>query len=366
MLKLLTQFLVLLFIIGCTQQQNENSEKVIPVKIFKVKPESISKYIRATGTILAEDDVIVYSKTAERIEKIFVKPGQYVSKDQIILQQKNDVLRQSLVIANSVLKSAEIQAKLAIQEFERMQKLYEQKAISQQQYDQAKTTKETAELALNQARASYEQAREQYEYCFIKAPFDGIVAAIYVEENQMINIGQPIAQIVSPSKMKSKIYLTGKDIQHVKQGQLVIIKSPTIPNVEFYGRVEKINTALNQTSKSLEVEITILSKDNRLKSGMFGEFLIEVESHPNSIVIPEYALLTRTEIQIDRETGLQIPIRKYFLFTVQKGKAVMNEVKIGIVNNDKIEITEGLKPGDSIIVVGQNIVKENQLVKVIE
>ena len=111
--------------------------------------------------------------------------------------------------------------------------------------------------------------------------------------------------------MKSKIYLTGEDIQNVKAGQKVIIKFPTIPEAEFNGSVKKINTAIDQSSKSLEVEIAILSKDNRIKSGMFGEFFIETNKIASCLVIPEPALIPQTEIKIDRETGLQNTFKKF-------------------------------------------------------
>jgi len=99
---------------------------------------------------------------------------------------------------------------------------------------------------------------------------------------------------------------------------------------------------------------------------MFGEFFIEVENHPNTIVVPEFSLLTQTEVKIDRETGLQTPVKKYFLFVISNGKAKLKEVKTGILNDGQIEITDGLNVGDTVIVVGQNIVKEDQKVKVIE
>ncbi len=91
---------------GCSEKADKNDEKIVPVKIYKVNSSTISKYIRVTGTVTAEEDVIVYSKVAERIMKINVKPGQHVAKDQIITEQKNDILKQGLEIANSVLKTA--------------------------------------------------------------------------------------------------------------------------------------------------------------------------------------------------------------------------------------------------------------------
>ncbi len=351
---------------GCSQQEDENVEKVVPVKIYKVKSGSISKYIRATGSISGDEDVILYSKVNERVDKINAIPGQQVVKDQIIVEQENDILKQGLDAANAALKTAEAQTKLAVIDFERMKKLNDQKVISPQQYDQAKTASETAEHALEQAKSMFEQAKEQYNNSYTKAPFKGVVAAVYVEKNQMVNMGKQIAQVISPSKMKSKIYLTGEDVQNVKAGQKVIIKFPTIISEQFTGKVDKINTAIDQTSKSLEVEIEILSKDNRIKSGLFGEFLIETQNIANSLVVPEPALIPQTEIKIDRETGLQNTFKKYYLFVVENKIAKMKEVKIGIANNGQVEVTGGLNIGDSVIIVGQNIVKEGQTVNVTE
>jgi membrane fusion protein, multidrug efflux system len=166
--------------------------------------------------------------------------------------------------------------------------------------------------------------------------------------------------------MKSKIYLTGEDVHNVKVGQKVIIKFPTISDFEFIGKVVKINSSIDQMSKSLEAEITILTKDARIKSGMFGEFFIETKNIANSLVVPEVALIPQTEIKIDRETGLQNTFKKYYLFVVDKNRAKMKEVKTGIANNGQIEIMDGLNINDSVIIVGQNIVKEGQTVNVIE
>ena len=358
--------LMILTLIGCSKNEEENVEKPVPVKIYKVKSGSISKYIRSTGSVSGDEDVILYSKVAERVEKINVIPGQAVAKNQILVEQKNDILKQGLDIANAALKTAEVQAKQVASDFERMSKLHSEKAISPQQYDQSKTNKETADHAFEQAKSAYEQAKEQYENSIIKAPFDGVVAAVYVEKNQTINMGQQVVQVISHSGMKSKIYLTGEDIQNVKEGQKVVIIFPIIPGAEFNGNVKKINTAIDQASKSLEVEIAVISKDKRIKSGMFGEFFIETKRNANSLVIPEPALIPQTEIKIDRETGLQNTFKKFYLFVVENKKAKLKEVKTGIANNGQIEITEGLNSGESIIIIGQNIVKEGQTVNVID
>ena len=357
---------ILLIVAGCSQQQNDEVENAVPVKVYVAKVEPISKYIRVTGSITADEDVIVYSKVSERIEKINVRPGQKVSKDEILAVQKHDILKQGMEMANSALKSAEAQARLTSQDFERMKSLFLEKAVSQQQFDQSKTANETAEHSLDQARSAYEQAKESYENSFVKAPFAGIVASIYAEENQMLNIGQPVVQVLAPSKMKSKLHLTGEDVHNVKVGQKVIVEFPSIHVKEFRGKVGKINSALDPLSKSLEVEIELNSSDNLLKSGMFGEFLIEIESKENSLVVPETSLIPQTEIKINKETGLQNSIKKYFVFVVENKLAKLKEVRTGILNDGQVEIIKGLHSGEPVVIVGQNIVREGQTVNIVD
>jgi RND family efflux transporter MFP subunit len=361
-----TLVLMALFSAGCSQKTEETAAKTVPVKIYTVKAESISEYVRATGSVTADEDVILYAKTAERVEKINIRPGQAVSKDQVLVEQRNELLRKGLEIAQAAYRTAEAQSKLAATDFDRMSKLYAEKAISPQQFEQAKTAKVAAEQGFQQALSMVEQANEQYEYSLVKAPFDGIAAAVYVEKNQTIAPGQPVVQVVSASRMKAKVPLTGSDIQHVKIGQRVMIKFPTVPGKEFSGRIDKINSAIDQMSKALEVEIGFVSSDKRMTSGMFGEFFIETQQNANRLIVPETSLIPQTEIRIERETGLQNTIKRFFLFVIQNNTAHMKEVKTGIANNGQIEITEGLALGDSVIIVGQNIVKEGQPVNVIE
>ena len=76
--------------------------------------------------------------------------------------------------------------------------------------------------------------------------------------------------------------------------------------------------------------------------------------------------MSQTEVTIDRSTGLQKPIRKYFVFLVKDGKAEIKEIFIGIKNNSQVEVKSGLNPSDTVIVVGQNIVQAGQKVKIID
>jgi RND family efflux transporter MFP subunit len=269
-------------------------------------------------------------------------------------------------LAKANVKTATAQYELLSQDFERMSGLYDQKALSQQQYDQIKTQKENAETGLEQARLQLDQANENYQNSFIKAPFDGVVGAVFFEQDQMVPAGLPVVQIVSPDEMKSKLQVSGKDISSISIGQPVVVKFPSITGKEYKGKVVNINQAIDPVSNLLEIEVRLLNPDKQIKSGIFGEFLIETVTKQGIIVVPENALMQRTEIAVNKKTGMQETIKKHLLYTVENGMATLKEVKTGIRSDGRIEIMEGLSSGDTVIVVGQNIVRDGQKVRIIE
>ncbi len=351
---------------GCSENDEAEAEKIIPVQIYEIKPDTISNYIKVTGSVSGENDAIVYSKINEKLDEIYVRPGQSVSAGQVLAVQYNATFKQAVDLAKASVKTAQSQADFAIQEFDRKNQLYEQKVISPQQFDQVKTQKETAENTLEQAKLQLAQANETYQNSFIKAPFSGVVGAIFYEKNQMVPPGMQVVQIVSPNAMKSKLQISTKDISSVAYGKSVEIKFPSIPDKIYKGVVSKVNQAIDPVTNLLEVEVQLIKPDSRIKSGIFGEFYIEVSQKQGIFVVPENSLMQRTEVMVDKETGIQGTVKKYFIFTVENGAAKITEVKTGISSEGRIEIKKGLKEKDTVIVVGQNIVRDGQKVKIVK
>jgi RND family efflux transporter MFP subunit len=364
-LNIFLSVIISLSLVDCGKTEKQD-EVIVPVKIYKVKPESLTQYLKLTGTISAGKDQIVFSKISERIEGLYVKPGDRVNTNQIITRQYNALFSQGVEAAQANLANAEAQLELAEQNFKRMERLYNQRAVSTQQFEQSSTQYKAATSALEAARAQLQQATEQLENTIIKAPFSGVVAAVYIEKNQMVPAGQQIAQIIDPSTMKSKIRVASRDINLIKKGKDVEILVPTLSHKSYKGRVISIDRAVDPISKTFEVEVLINDADNYLKSGMYAEFTIPIISVENSIVVPETAMLSQTEVQINKQTGLQETSKRYFLFVVENQRAKMKEVKVGLLSNSRAQITAGINLNDSVIVVGNNIVQENQKVNIID
>jgi membrane fusion protein, multidrug efflux system len=365
-LFLLISLPLFIFLSGCSEDTGTQEEASVPVRIYTAKPETLTRYIKLTGTITAGKDQVLYSKVSERISRVYVKAGDRVSASQKIAEQYNAILTQGLDAARANLNNAEAQAQLAEQDYDRMERLFKQRAISKQQFQQIETQRKAAQAALDAARAQLEQAQEQVANSVITAPFNGVVAAVYIEENQMLPAGQPVAQVIDPSTMKSKVRVAGRDISLVKQGQDVLVQIPSVPERTYKGRITSINRAVDPISKTLEAEVLITDADEKVKSGMYGEFMIATNSVQNSMVVPENALLSQTEVTINRETGQQEPRRRFFLFVVEDNKAELREVNVGLTSEGRAQITKGISENDSVIVVGNNIVQEGQTVNIVD
>lgn len=367
MRKLLFILSLIFIYTGCSKNSENKEEVKVPVRVYSVQPESLSKYLKLTGTISAAKDQILYSKVSERVVELKVKAGDRVGINQTILTQYNAILNQGLDAAKANAANAEAQVELAEQNFARMQRLFNQHAISSQQFEQVTAQRKAAASGLEAARAQLKQAQEQVENSIIKAPFSGVVAAVFVEPNQMLPAGQQAAQIIDPSTMKSKVRVASKDIALIKIGQEVAVSIPSIPEKTYKGKVTTIDRAVDPVSKTLEAEIVITDADDHVKSGMYGEFMIATSSIANSVVIPETALLSQTEVKINKQTGTQEPVRKYFLFTVDgSSKAKLKEVKVGLVSEGRAQITDGVNMNEKVVIVGNNIVQEGDKVNIID
>lgn len=369
MKSIIKVFLLIFTVIiaGCGSGEEKQAEQSVPVQIYKPAPSAIANTVTLTGGVTAENDAVIYSKVTEKIDRINVNPGDRVSAGQTLAVQANAGLRSGVEAAQAALKSAEAQANLAAQEFARSERLFDQKAISPQQYDQAVSQNASAQAALEQAKAALAQAQERYQDSYIKAPFAGTVGAVYVTENQMVQMGEQVIQMVgSNSQMKAKLQASSMDYGRIKKGQNVRITFPTIPGEAFSGFVYEIDKTINPATNSLGVEIRFRDNDPRIASGIFGEFQIETEKIEKTLVIPEDAVLTQTQVKLNQQRGTQEAVKKYFAFVVENGRAKLKEINVGVVSDGSLEVVKGIDFNDSVVVVGQNIVKDGQLVNIVD
>ncbi|MFP4418000.1 MAG: efflux RND transporter periplasmic adaptor subunit [Chitinispirillaceae bacterium] len=355
---------ILALLAGCKPKQPPQAERIVPVEIYIAKPDSISGSIKLTGGIEAQNDAFVYSKVSEKLVSLNVKAGDWVKSGQILGAQYNQSARQAKRVAEASLQSARIQLQAREDDFVRMENLLNKGAITRQQFDQARSAYDVAQASFEQASASVEQAQVGYENAVLRAPFSGRVAMVYFDVNQMVPAGQQVIKIVNANTVKAKLKVPATDIRHIKTDQPVVARFPSMPDTQFTGTVYRIDEAIDPLTRTLEVEVRLTNNGNILKSGMFGEFEIETARHTNTTVVGEMTVMSQIGIETD-ERGIQTERPEYYVFLVKGGRAARTPVTPGLVSGGLIELADGVNQGDSIIVAGQNIVKDGDSLKIV-
>jgi RND family efflux transporter MFP subunit len=386
-----------------------SQEKSVPVRVYQVQPDTISRYLRLTGGLEAGNETLVYSQSTAKLEQLKVKTGEEVKANQVLAIQSSRTLQESVKQAEAALQSAIAQEELAKQNHARNEQLFKEQIISKQAFDQTETAVKTAALTVEQTQAQLAQAREQQGNTVITAPFAGKVAQIFFNEGDMVSSGQAVFKIVNTGTFKAILDVPETEAANVSLGQKVLASFPAIPDAEFSGTITRIDEAIDPDKRALEVEVSFANSNgdpdpvqgdqpkpeqanasspeqgdqpkpeqadvgnpvvtqsrgdfSALKSGQFGQFEIEIQRHENVVVIPDNAMMTQTEVNVN-ERGEQTTFKTYYVYVVEQGKAVKKTVTPGIYASGRVELTSGVNFGDAVVVTGQNIVKDGNSVNI--
>ena len=365
-------------------------ETSVSVMVYHIQPESISRYLTLTGGLEAGDETLVYSETTEKLETIKVEVGDQVKANQVLAVQSGRTLQESVRQAEAALKNAEAEQKLSQQNYTRTAQLYHEQILSKQDFDEAETEVETAKSAVEEAQAALAQAREEQGDTLIRAPFAGKVAQIFFNKGDMVSSGEAVFRIVNTKTFKATLDVPETDTAYVALGQNVIATFPAIPETEFSGKITRVDEAIDPDKRALEIEVSFANSDAEqdekdqkdenseqegaeneaprqniavLRSGQFGQFRLEVEHYDKVVVIPDNAVITQTEVDVD-EQGKQLTFKTHYVYVVEQGKATKRVVTTGTYSSGRVEITSGLNVGDTLIVTGQNVVKEGNPVNI--
>lgn len=361
-------------------------EKVVAVQTEKISRRDITQIVTGTGKIQPEVEVKISAEVSGEIVEMPVKVGQSVKKGQLLVKIKPDlyIARKEAMEAN--LKSALAQLEIAKanlskaeSEFKRAEELYSKKLISDAEYENTRTSYNIAKAqyssassAVEQARASLRQAEEDLAKTIIYSPIDGVVTQINAEVGERVvgtsqMAGTVIMVIADLSKMEARIDVSEVDVVHVSIGDTAILSVDAFPEKKLKGIVYEISNAAKtkglgtqEEVVNFEVRIRILDKDIALRPGMSVTADIETEKKYNVIAVPIQAVTVRSlkkNKPVDNSSS-ELNTKKNdkddmveVVFIVENGVAKMVPVKRGISGEMYVEITEGLK-GDEEVVVG--------------
>ena len=344
--RILLLSLLAVFLFSCQPSGQEADDQAsggesfgaAPVKVYEVKRMRISEKLNYTGLIEAWKEISISPDVGGKIVAIHVEEGDRVQDGQLLAEMDTRTIRLQLDQARAGVAVAEANYKDAQRNKERMERLSQEKAVSEQQYEKIMLAFEAAEAQLQQATAAMNLADHQLDVSLMKAPFSGIIASKNAEVGDVFNpmMGGPgVLTLVDFSRAKIAIDVSHQDIVKIEKGQSVLLQVSAFPEMSFQGRVSIVNLAADPMSKKFRVEVMVNNPDLILRPNTFGEVTFEVETRENALAIPQKAV-----------------IENRFVFIAKGNIAERREVVLGLQNSATVEIVSGIAEGDLVIVEG--------------
>jgi RND family efflux transporter MFP subunit len=349
---------------GCSKSKAKDEVKV-PVQVAKAELGNVVQLLAFSGEIQAENEVRVFAKIPDRIERYYVDIGSRVAAGSPIAKIYAATLEQGVRQAEGGLSAARSQEANLSAEFVRADKLYKENAMSKQQFDAIRTQCEAAKAQLQQAEAALAGIRDQYDETTVKAPISGVVGERGYDTGDMANPAVPLVRIVQMERVKLVIQAAEQDLGRLAPGQETEIRVKSYPDAVFKGRVWKISPVLDPMTRMALVEVIAPNPGYKLKPGMFAEAEVKTGTLKNVLTVPRYAAIENTSMET--EGGRDRVVKTYFVFTVgDSGKVSQRPLEVTYVNQVNIAVKSGLKLGETIVISGQNNLRDGMSVTAVQ
>lgn len=336
-------YLNLLFIminlLGCSGEKTdkttteESIETVLPdeiseVTVIPLQETRFNHELISNGKLSARRLAELSFETAEPIAAIYVKNGERVKKGQKLASLSSFRLTNKTAQQKEALE----RAKLELQD-----------VLIGQGYTLEDTAKVPAAiLQLVRVKSGYDGALAQYELaCYeeqhatLTAPFDGIVANLFIKPYTTASLTEPFCTLIDPSSLEAAFTVLESELPLIQLGDPVAVTPFAATGIQTEGRITEINPLVDENGM-VQIKAAVVNK-GKLVEGMNVKVSVR-RSVDKQLVIPKQAVVLRSGKQV--------------VFTLVDGKAYWNYVRTGLENADSYTITEGLKAGDTVITSG--------------
>ena len=322
-------------------QQNkpvDRSAIAVPVTVTDAFVGNVSGQFSVPAIVEPYNSANISINASGKLKTLNIDLGTAVSKGQVLGSVDN-----SVKLIN--LESSQLLADKYEADFKRQKDLFEGKA--------------TTEVDFNNAKYNYENAKTQVALIKqqiadgnVVAPISGIVTKKNVEEGEFVNVGTSIATVVDISKLQSFVMVSEKNVYSLKKGAPVVIHTDVYPDKVFNGAIKYISPN-GDDSHNYEVGITVDNDRNvSLKGGTFILVDFDIKnSNTTALQIPKVALVE----------GIKNP----YVYVVNNKKPTVKKLVLGRDLGENIEVLSGLSAGEHVITSGQINISENSIIEVV-
>ena len=314
----------------------------IPVNVAPAIRRQIADYLETNGSLEAENEVDIVARTTGPIVELNVEEGDFVRAGQVLARIDAAEIQAQLGIARVNLAEAELT-------WNRAQDSYREEVISQEAYDQARSS-------FDGAAAQIVGTEILLNYTVIRAPFDGLIIERVVKNAEHVGANARLFRISDFDPLLCPIQLPEKDLPRLSLGQPSYLTVEAFPGERFPARVLRISPIVDAATGTVKVTLAIEGR-NLLRPGMFASVYVQTDLHEDAVVIPKQALVLESvadTVYVVNEAAEGGPM------------AERRELRLGFEESDALEVLAGVEAGEQVVVIGQDGLSDQTPVLVLE
>jgi RND family efflux transporter MFP subunit len=334
--------------------QSTNAAAVPSVAVIHPSGSGLSSEIVLPGNTQAFTDTPIYARTSGYLKQWFFDIGARVQKGQLMATIETPELDQQLQAAQAALKSAQADLDLANTTSVRYQDLLKTNSVSKQETDQAVSGAAAKLAAYDEAQANVRRLRELQSFESVYAPFTGVVTARNTDIGALIDAGsasgapKELFHLAAISRLRVYVAVPESYSPAIHDGNKATLTLDEYPGQQFTGTIARNSSAIDQTSRTLNVEVDVDNAAGKLLPGAYVFVHFKVPPHAAAVSIPSNTLLFRSE-------GLRVAL-------VRNDRIHLQPITIGHDNGRSVEVTTGLDPADLVVTDPFDSIAEGQLV----
>ncbi len=333
-----------LLLAGCGKNKSASvapapaARPAAPVQAQQAVRGELSKYAIFTGAIEPVRVSRMASPAEGPIVECPVREGARVVSSQLLARVGRSRM------AESNLDAAREELKRQQAEFRRVEQLVHSGSLAGEQLDIAQAALKRAEAQV----AAAETGAADYE---VRAPWDGIVSKVLIAEGNYVAPRAPLVELYDPDSLCVRFAAPEQEVSRLKTGIAVNVALDAYAGKTYRGVIERVFPQLEPSTRTLTLEARMES-DDLLFSGLFARVAVPLETVENAVIIPSGALLAK-------------PSGETVVFVAAEGRAVRRTIRVGLETNGRAQVLDGVVPGETVIVRGQENLKDGAPIKIV-
>ncbi len=348
-MKYMAVLLAVVVLTGCrpeAPQHRFEARQAIRVETQMVSPSTITGKVNVFGVLESAEEVVLNVEFSAPVEKVLVDEGHVVARGQPLLVFDSGKLQLSFQQTQHMLAQALTQQENARLNFSRLQTLVASSTVSQQQFDEARFSRDVADARTRELKASLQLIERDLNNTTLLSPIDAVVGERNVEAGQSATAYQPLLTLQAVKSVKVSVFVGEHHLPYLRVGNRGWIK--TVAGT-FESEIYSISATSDPRTGNFEVRLLLDNSHGRLKPGMTATVTLLSIAIPEQLLIPESALVAWQG--------------QHVVYLVQNNRARRQAVEVMLGFEDHLYVSRGLSAGDQLIVSGARQVTEGSLLE---